>query len=138
MAHGRKVNDDRARECYWEIPFAFFMTLAITVSSFLTHSFMPKIRSRLTFVARNEALDFVARNVLIELQLADVERLNDGLVVQQQEARVAAHLVRQRVQVDLVLLRVLILVVFAFRGVVLRENTVRLQELVQRQAFLGS
>lgn len=45
----------------------------------------------LTFVSRYEVL-YVFRNVLVEMQLADVERLDDGAVVQNEQPRVTPHL----------------------------------------------
>lgn len=45
----------------------------------------------LTFVSRHEALD-VLGNVHVEMQLADVERLDNRAVVQNQQPRVPAHL----------------------------------------------
>lgn len=45
----------------------------------------------LTFVSRHEALD-VFGNVLVEMQLADVERLDHRAVVQHQQPGVPANL----------------------------------------------
>lgn len=45
----------------------------------------------LTFVSGNEVLD-VIRNVLVEMQLANIERLDDRTVVQHQQSGVAPHL----------------------------------------------
>lgn len=86
-------------------------------------------------------MDVVAGNVLIKLQLADVQRFDDGLVVQQEEPRVAANLVGQRIQIDFIFLRVFVVVVVALGGIVLGENTVGLEEFIQRvgrrEALLG-
>lgn len=45
----------------------------------------------LTFISGDKVLD-VLGNVLVEMQLADVERLDDCAVVQHQETRVSADL----------------------------------------------
>lgn len=65
---------------------------------------------KLTFVSGHEVLD-VFRNVLVEMQLADIERLDDGAIVQHQQSRVAPHLktitaIKPHVQINVTLLDV--------------------------------
>lgn len=50
-----------------------------------------KTNSMLTFISGYKVL-YVLGNVLIEMQFADVERLNDGAIVEHQQPRVTANL----------------------------------------------